>query len=163
MQRTLTLVCAAMVCGCTAGPNFIAPAPPAATGYLRDRVPSAGPQTGTTSQHVELGQVIAGDWWSLFRSDPINGIVTQAVAHNRTLVASAATLAQAQELALAQSGTRYPQVGLTAARNTAMSFWAAFSTCRRSPTLPSARRSVTRWTIPGVWRAASSSSTRWRR
>jgi NodT family efflux transporter outer membrane factor (OMF) lipoprotein len=114
MQRTLTLVCAAMVCGCTAGPNFIAPAPPAATGYLGDRVPSAGPQTGTTSQHVELGQVIAGDWWSLFRSDPINGIVTQAVAHNRTLVASAATLAQAQELALAQSGTRYPQVGLTA-------------------------------------------------
>src|SRR6202035_5929938 len=37
-----------------------------------------------------------------------------AVAHNRSLSASKATLRQAQELALAQAGSRYPQVDLTA-------------------------------------------------
>jgi NodT family efflux transporter outer membrane factor (OMF) lipoprotein len=114
MQRILTLACAAMVGGCSAGPNFTRPEPPAATRYVGDSAPGNGTQTGTTAQHVVLGQAIEGDWWELFRSDPITGIVRQAVAHNRTLVASAATLAQAQELALAQSGTRYPQVGLTA-------------------------------------------------
>jgi outer membrane protein TolC len=41
-------------------------------------------------------------------------LVTQALEHNLSLLASKATLAQAQELALAQAGLRYPQVDLTA-------------------------------------------------
>jgi len=112
--RLLTLVCAGMVCGCTVGPDFTRPVPPAATRYIADTSHSDRPQSDNAVQHVALGQEIEGDWWTLFRSDPITRIVRQAVANNRTLAASAATLAQAQELALAQSGTRYPQVGLTA-------------------------------------------------
>ncbi len=112
--RILTLACAAMACGCAAGPNFTRPEPPAATRYVGDTAHSEGTQTPSASQHVALGQEIEGDWWTLFRSDPINDIVRQAVAQNRTLAASAATLAQAQEFALAQAGMRYPQVGLTA-------------------------------------------------
>jgi NodT family efflux transporter outer membrane factor (OMF) lipoprotein len=114
MQRILTLLCAAMVCGCAVGPTFVRPVPPAATRYIEDSSHDAATQTAAAAQHVALGQEIEGDWWNLFRSDLINAIVGQAVAHNETLVASAATLAQAQELALAQSGRRYPQVGLTA-------------------------------------------------
>ncbi|HEY6455873.1 MAG TPA: efflux transporter outer membrane subunit [Steroidobacteraceae bacterium] len=113
-SRILTLSCAAMVGGCTVGPIFTPPVPPAASSYIAEDSRRGGAQTATAAQHVALGQEIAGDWWNLFGSDPINGIVRQAVAHNRTLAASAATLAQAQELARAQSGTRYPQVGLTA-------------------------------------------------
>lgn len=112
--RIFILAGAAMFCGCTAGPDFTRPVPPAASGYIADVSQGQNTQTGSAAQHVALGQEIAGDWWSLFGSDPINGIVRQAVAHNRTLAASAATLAQAQELARAQSGTRYPQVGLSA-------------------------------------------------
>ena len=104
--RILTLACAAMACGCAAGPNFTRPEPPAATRYVGDTAHSEGTQTPSASQHVALGQEIEGDWWTLFRSDPINDIVRQAVAQNRTLAASAATLAQAQEFALAQAGTR---------------------------------------------------------
>ncbi|HEY4339570.1 MAG TPA: efflux transporter outer membrane subunit [Steroidobacteraceae bacterium] len=114
MNRILTLACAAMLCGCTTGPNFIRPEPPAATRYIADTSASDGLQQGNGVQHVALGQEIEGDWWALFRSDSMNGIVRQAVAKNRTLAASAATLAQAQELALAQAGMRYPQVGLSA-------------------------------------------------
>jgi NodT family efflux transporter outer membrane factor (OMF) lipoprotein len=114
MYRNLTWACAILLSGCAAGPNFSRPVPPAATRYLGDTSNSEATQPDTTAQHAALGQEIEGDWWSLFRSDSINGIVRQAVAQNRSLAASAATLAQAQELALAQTGMRYPQVGLSA-------------------------------------------------
>jgi NodT family efflux transporter outer membrane factor (OMF) lipoprotein len=114
MHRILTLLCAAMVCGCAVGPKFVRPAPPAATRYLEDSSHDEHTRPDAAAQHVALGHAIEGDWWSLFRSDPINVIVGQAVAHNETLVASTATLAQAHELAFAQSGRRYPQLGLTA-------------------------------------------------
>ena len=51
---------------------------------------------------------------ALFSSDAIDGIVKQALEHNRTVKAAVQTLAESQELALAQAGLRYPQVGLTA-------------------------------------------------
>jgi NodT family efflux transporter outer membrane factor (OMF) lipoprotein len=107
--RILIVGCAAMIGGCSVGPSFIRPAAPTATRYV-----GVAAATTATTQHIELGQQIEGDWWSMFRSDQINGIVARALAHNKTLVASAATLAQAQELAAAQAGVRYPQLGLTA-------------------------------------------------
>ena len=114
MHRILIFASAAMIGGCAVGPSFTRPVPPAATRYLGNPAPSDGTQSGTAVQHVALGQEIEGDWWNLFGSEPINGIVRQALSHNITLVASAATLAEAQELAAAQAGQRYPQVGLTA-------------------------------------------------
>jgi NodT family efflux transporter outer membrane factor (OMF) lipoprotein len=64
-------------------------------------------------QHIALGREIERDWWTLFGSDAIDQLVKQAVAHNRSLAAATATLKQARELALAQAGSRYPQVDLT--------------------------------------------------
>jgi MFS family permease len=55
-----------------------------------------------TARHIALGREIVGNWWALLRSDAIDQLVKQAVEHNRRLVASKATLAQAQELALAR-------------------------------------------------------------
>lgn len=104
-MRAAALACAAAIGGCSVGPNFTRPEPPAAARYTAD-VP--------TSQHIELGREIEGDWWSLFRSEAIDAVVKQAVEHNRSLAASTATLQQARELALAAGGARYPQVGLTA-------------------------------------------------
>jgi NodT family efflux transporter outer membrane factor (OMF) lipoprotein len=97
---------------CSVGPDFKRPDPPAAARYTSD-TPAA--ETGSAgTQHIELGTQIAGDWWSLFGSEPIDGIVQQALEHNRTLEAAAQTLAESHELAVAQAGLRYPQVGLTA-------------------------------------------------
>ena len=108
------LSCAALIGACSVGPNFSRPTPPAAAGYTAEPTRSDAVPTESPQQHVTLGRDIEGDWWSLFRSDAIDSVVKQAVAHNRTLEASAATLQQAQEIARAQAGTRYPQVGLTA-------------------------------------------------
>ncbi len=97
---------------CSVGPNFKRPEPPAAERYTSD-TPSVETSSAAT-QHLVLGKEIEGDWWSLFGSEMIDRIVQQALEHNRTLEAAAQTLAESHELALAQAGLRYPQVGLTA-------------------------------------------------
>jgi NodT family efflux transporter outer membrane factor (OMF) lipoprotein len=119
-MRVATLVCAtigscaAIAGGCAVGPNFTRPVPPAAARYTPEPSRGEAPAAESSAQHVVLGRDIEGDWWDLFRSDAIAKIVKQSMDNNRTLAASRATLAEAQELALAQSGLRYPQVSLTA-------------------------------------------------
>ena len=99
---------------CTAGPNFTRPSAPAADRYTAEPLRAEDSPAGGTRQHVELGRRIEGDWWSLFRCDAIDGVVKEALEHNRTLEASIATLAQARELAAAAAGSRYPQIDMTA-------------------------------------------------
>jgi len=101
-----------MVAGCTVGPDFHAPAVPRAEQYI---APAPQNPTATSSdQEVALGENLQQDWWKLFQSDDLNEVVRRALAGNRTLTSAAATLAQARELAAAQSGRRYPQLGVTA-------------------------------------------------
>jgi NodT family efflux transporter outer membrane factor (OMF) lipoprotein len=113
IARAALLCVLAALAACRAGPNFSRPQPPAAERYTSNTLAlESSPSAGT--QHVALGKEIEGDWWSLFGSEPIDGIVKQALEHNRTLEVAAQTLAQSHELAVAQAGVRYPQVGLTA-------------------------------------------------
>ena len=100
--------------GCAAGPDFTRPVPPPAARYTAETLRGEGVSADDQVQHIALGQDIQSAWWTLFRSNAINELVTQAVDHNRTLAASIATLARAQELAVARAGSQYPQVGLTA-------------------------------------------------
>jgi NodT family efflux transporter outer membrane factor (OMF) lipoprotein len=112
--RAIVLACVLSFGGCAVGPRFTRPTPPPAARYTADTLRGEAASANDTAQHLALGREVAGDWWSLFRSDAIDQLVKQAVAHNRSLEASTATLRQAQELALAQAGSRYPQVDLTA-------------------------------------------------
>jgi NodT family efflux transporter outer membrane factor (OMF) lipoprotein len=107
------LLCVLILGGCAAGPDFTRPVPPPASRYTAETLRGEDAAAETQVQHIALGQQIEGAWWTLFRSDAINDLVKQAVAHNRSLTAAAATLKQAQELALAQAGSQYPQVDLT--------------------------------------------------
>jgi NodT family efflux transporter outer membrane factor (OMF) lipoprotein len=109
------LICAvgAVACGCASGPNFSRPTPPAATRYTQADLHGEQPPANDSTQHIALGREIEGDWWDLFRSDAIDKVVNEAVRRNRSLAASRATLEQAKDLASAQEGSRYPQIGLT--------------------------------------------------
>jgi NodT family efflux transporter outer membrane factor (OMF) lipoprotein len=107
LASVLTL--GAMLSACKVGPNFSRPTAPSADRYVGE---SSGGDA--TSQRVELGKQIEGNWWSLFKSAPIDAVVTSAIEKNYSLADSAATLARARELALAQEGQRFPQIGLTA-------------------------------------------------
>jgi NodT family efflux transporter outer membrane factor (OMF) lipoprotein len=100
--------------GCAVGPDFTRPTTPSAARYTADTLRGEGESGNVTVQHLAMGQEIAGEWWTLFRSDAIDQLIKQALANNRSLEASTATLRQAQALALAQAGSRYPQVDLNA-------------------------------------------------
>jgi NodT family efflux transporter outer membrane factor (OMF) lipoprotein len=115
IASAIALACALGPGGCAVGPDFARPTAPAASRYTRDTLHAEEDSSKSdTVQHIALGREIEGNWWTLFHSEAIDQLVAQALDHNRTLAASMATLAQAQEFALARAGSQYPQVDLTA-------------------------------------------------
>jgi NodT family efflux transporter outer membrane factor (OMF) lipoprotein len=106
---------AALLGGCAAGPDFKRPQPPHAERYTSKVLSiETAPAENESAQYLVLGEQLSRDWWRMFQSDAIDGVVRRALAGNRTLAAAASALAQAQELATARAGTLAPQVGLTA-------------------------------------------------
>lgn len=104
--------------GCAVGPNFRAPAPPATTHYLsaaeRAQAAAARPPASVPPQTIALGQQVTADWWTLFRSPDLDGLVKQAIAGSRTLEGAKARLAEAQEEVKAARGSLAPQIGFNA-------------------------------------------------
>jgi NodT family efflux transporter outer membrane factor (OMF) lipoprotein len=115
-----SIICVAVALafsGCVVGPDFKPPAPPTSTRYTSldeakasdaDAGPAALPQT------IDLGEKVAVDWWTLFRSSDLDLLVKQAVAGSHTLESAKARLAQAREAINAASSALYPQIGLNA-------------------------------------------------
>ncbi len=89
---------------CTLGPNFKQPSAPDKPAYSQSLPPSGGP-TGVT-----YGGDMADDWYTLFRSDALNGLVHQALANNPDLSAARHGLLAAQYELKAVSGTALPQI-----------------------------------------------------
>jgi len=104
---------AALLSGCTVGPDFERPAAPV------DQTYEPGPLAGSTAkadvhggdaQTFAVGADIPGEWWTLFRSPALDQLIREALVANPDLKAADATLRQAQELAAAQSGALFPSV-----------------------------------------------------
>ncbi|MES2364934.1 MAG: efflux transporter outer membrane subunit [Pseudomonadota bacterium] len=114
LTSVLTMA-ATLLAGCTVGPDFKRPDPPHTDRYtaqplnLERKNPS-----DASAQQIILGKQLDQAWWQLFQSDALNSVVKRALTQNRTIVAARYTLAQAQDLAAAQTGTLSPQVGITA-------------------------------------------------
>ena len=96
LVRAMVVAGALSAGGCAVGPNFTRPEAPSAPRYTSDTQRGEDAAASDSAQHIALGREIEGYWWSLFGSDAIDQLVRQALAHNRSLVASKATLAQAQ-------------------------------------------------------------------
>ncbi|HEX3835502.1 MAG TPA: efflux transporter outer membrane subunit [Steroidobacteraceae bacterium] len=97
------------LCGCTVGPDFHRPAPPATDHYL------AGPPIQTVgapaaTQTLVAGQDIPVQWWNLFHSEPLDALVRLGLRDSPTIAAAAAALRSAQEGYVAQRGSLFPQV-----------------------------------------------------
>lgn len=106
--------------GCAAGPDFKKPAPPPAQALAPPVAATASVPgvPGGAAQRFVGGADIAGDWWTLFHSKPLNDLIDQALANNHDLKAAEAALAAAQENVRAQRGAFFPQVtaGFAASR-----------------------------------------------
>ena len=110
----LVLALSASVVGCAVGPDFHQPVAPAVTGYTVAPQPTqiaATDAPGGQAQQLNADQVITADWWTLFQSETLDHLVSQALSASPTLVQAKAKLQQAQQDLRAQVGsTQYPQV-----------------------------------------------------
>ncbi len=100
--------------GCAVGPDFHRPPAPDVAGYTRGPLAA---QTASATTHGGEPQRfvraldIPGQWWTLFRSEPLNRLIGQALRGNPDLDAAQAALRQANEQVLARAGGLLPSVG----------------------------------------------------
>ncbi|WP_216855988.1 efflux transporter outer membrane subunit [Acidisphaera sp. S103] len=113
---------AVCVAGCTVGPDFRKPDPPAVTGYTRDALPPqtvSAPVGHGSAQRFVSDMDIPAEWWHVFHSEPLNALIRDSLAANPNLTAAQAALRQAHETVLAQRGAFFPSIEgeLNASRN----------------------------------------------
>jgi NodT family efflux transporter outer membrane factor (OMF) lipoprotein len=114
-QRLLpfTAALAVLLGGCAVGPNFKRPAAPAVSDYTASPLATTVASTnvaGGDAQRFAKGADIAGDWWILFHSQPLNELIEQSLTNNPDLKAAQAALLVARENVLAQRGTFFPNI-----------------------------------------------------
>jgi NodT family efflux transporter outer membrane factor (OMF) lipoprotein len=110
------VVLAAVLAGCTVGPDFRAVAAPDVSRYtpkpLSLRIDSAAGVIGGASQMLQPGADIPGQWWNLFHSAQLDQLIDEALRANPNLAAAQAALREAQENVSAQQGYLYPSVSV---------------------------------------------------
>jgi NodT family efflux transporter outer membrane factor (OMF) lipoprotein len=100
-------VCGAalMLCGCV-GPNFHRPAPPAPERFTVEPLPT----DSVSAQKFLPQQAVPKNWWRLFGSPELNGLVSEALTANPDVHSAQAALRQALENTAAQRGSYFPAV-----------------------------------------------------
>ncbi len=120
MSRRRFLVGAALatlLTGCTMGPDFAKPEPPTKSqAYLPDGPGEfvAGGINGGEAQRIVASLDIPSQWWSVFQSPKLDGLIRTALAGNPDIKAASAALRVAQANARVQRATLFPTVQGTA-------------------------------------------------
>ena len=117
----LSALLAGALSACTVGPDFLRPEGPKANTYVPDQksgLVDAG-ISGGEAQRIVQGLDIPGQWWTVFQSPPLNGLIEQSLRANPDIRAAAASLRVAQAAARAQRATLFPTLtfGLGASQN----------------------------------------------
>ncbi len=110
----LSVGAAALLWGCTVGPDFAPPKPPEDQTYTKDGTPALAAGAEEQGQQVQAGTALQADWWALFHSPELDAMVRQAIADNKTLAQARATLLQAHEQKAQAEGGLFPQANLGA-------------------------------------------------
>jgi NodT family efflux transporter outer membrane factor (OMF) lipoprotein len=98
---------------CAVGPDYHRPAAPTAQGYTSTPTPTRTASTqeaGGSAQQLVQGMDIPGQWWTVFHSEPLNGLIDDSIKHNADLAAAQQALVSAIENVKAQRGAYYPQL-----------------------------------------------------
>lgn len=120
-RHLLGLGMSLVLAACAVGPDYRPPAAPSGQGYMTRAMPSAtvsSPVLGGQTQEFVPGMDIPGEWWTLFHSRPLNGLIDVALKNNPDAAAAQAALKAAWENVYAQRGFYWPSVdaGINSAR-----------------------------------------------
>jgi NodT family efflux transporter outer membrane factor (OMF) lipoprotein len=114
MRHATALLCwTALASSACVGPNFHRPAPPTPARFTVAPLPvdtasAAGPGGG--AQRFLAEQAVPRNWWLLFGSPELNGLVSDALRANPDVQSAQAALRQALENTAAQRGSYFPTV-----------------------------------------------------
>lgn len=101
------VVVSAALAACAVGPNFHSPAPPATEHYTQGEQPqatAAAPGTAGAVQTFVSDRDIPADWWTLFQSETLDGLVRESLRDSPTIDSAKAALRSAQENYFAERG-----------------------------------------------------------
>jgi NodT family efflux transporter outer membrane factor (OMF) lipoprotein len=103
--------------GCASRTAYVHPADPPQTQYESSTGAKNSPvaASGDSTPKVAFGAGPPDTWWTLLGSEPIDRLVSLALANNQSLASAQAHLAAARERIRAARGAWYPQVGATVA------------------------------------------------
>jgi len=102
-----------LLSACAVGPDFRVPSAPLGAGYTPELHAAATPASdiaGGGSQKFDVGRDIPGQWWKVFHSKELDGLIVQALQANPNLQAAQAALWQAKENLYAQRGKLLPSL-----------------------------------------------------
>lgn len=115
VKTSVSVLALCLLAGCAVGPDFKQPAAPTTSRITNQPLPaetvSASTNGGGRQAFVTQGAVPA-DWWTLFNSPVLNGLVRDALAANSDLAAARAALRVANANAAAERAAFFP--GLSA-------------------------------------------------
>jgi NodT family efflux transporter outer membrane factor (OMF) lipoprotein len=98
---------------CAVGPDFKRPPAPSIDRYTSTDFPNATVTTdvahGSAQQFASRGK-LQREWWSLFKSEPLDQLIEQALADSPTVASAQATLRQAQQTLAAERGLTWPNL-----------------------------------------------------
>lgn len=100
---------AALLGGCTVGPNYHRPTAP---------VPTTWDVEQPWRQSAPKDLIPKGEWWTIFQDEQLNALEKQEVDANQTIKVSAARLEQARATAAIQISTLFPTLGLSPSTTT---------------------------------------------
>ncbi|HET8763940.1 MAG TPA: efflux transporter outer membrane subunit [Rhodanobacter sp.] len=104
---------------CAVGPIFQRPAPPSADSYVTaHHLPDLQLGEGETAQHLSTGEAVPREWWRMFHSPALDGMVHQALGANPSIEAAQYTLASARQELREANAAYVPQIdaGVSAER-----------------------------------------------
>ena len=116
-RAMLAAVGSCLVCvACVVGPNFKRPEPPKTDQFTAEPLPQRSVGTDApagAAQVFAVGGQIPANWWALFHSDALNGLVEQALRASPTVQSAQAALRQAHENLLSDYGVLLPTIDAT--------------------------------------------------
>jgi NodT family efflux transporter outer membrane factor (OMF) lipoprotein len=102
---------------CAVGPDFAVPPAPAVSGYTPEgqfATTVSVDIAGGVAQKFDSGRDIPGEWWKVFHSKELDGLIAEALQANPSLQAAQAALWQAKENLYAQQGHLLPSLDANA-------------------------------------------------
>ena len=102
-----------VLASCAVGPDFKRPEAPSIDRYTEAGFPNATAASAFAHgdpQQFTPGGKLRKQWWGLFKSDPLDQLIEQALRDSPTVASAQATLRQARQNLASEAGATWPNV-----------------------------------------------------